>query len=409
MPGSEKRKYIILAVILLLAFLFRALFSVCSVRDYVPYGDERVYEELARNLLAGYGIATDTGSCYIDPGGTPTSLWGFLYPAFLASVFGMFGDSYKAVFLFQALINTFLCLVVFLFGARLFGERYGYAAAGITALHIYFIYFCRSLYTEILFVTLFTAAILAAYRAWESGKNRDFLLAGILLGLSALTRSVAFYFFPFLAAAMVLGSVKPRRRTLGGLCITAAGLALVILPWTARNALVHGEFVLLDTKAGFNLYISNHPAHNRSWMEEEFDSEIQRPTVRGMTEPERDRLLRTEAFGFIRDDPRRFLRLSTKKLYYLWSPFPGRLTDHAYRWIKVLFLLPFLSLSAAGMFLTRRSWRRLLPLYAVFLYFSLVHLVLVGGPRFRLPADPFLILFAAVPLVWAVDRIRRRA
>jgi 4-amino-4-deoxy-L-arabinose transferase-like glycosyltransferase len=308
------------------------------------------------------------------------------------------------VFLLQALLNTSLCAIVFVLTARLFGRPAGLAAAWLSAVNLYSIYFVRSLYTENLFVPLFTLGVAVAFIAGESGQRKDFLLAGFLLGLAALTRSVALYFLPFLLAALCLKSPRPKKKTAWGVLLTGAVFLLTVAPWTLRNSIVHGRFVLLDTKAGFNLYLSNHPAHNRPWLEEEFDEIVGRPSLPGMSEPDRDRYLLKTALRFIEDDPWRFIRLSTKKLFYLWSPFPGRLTREAYGTIKVLYLLPFELLAAAGIVMTRRHWRRLLPLYSPLLCFSLVHLVILGGPRFRLPLDPILTVFASVPIALVFDR-----
>jgi 4-amino-4-deoxy-L-arabinose transferase-like glycosyltransferase len=404
-PAAWKK--IALPSILLLALAVRIAYAAAFSGPYTPWGDERIYEELARNLLAGKGISTDAGSCFIDPGNHPTSLWGFLYPAFLAGAFGLFDFSYRAVFLLQAILNTTICAIVYLLTAKLFGRRAGIAAALLSAGNLYYIYFVRSLYTENLFVPLFALGVTVAFAAGESGSRKQFLLAGFCLGLAALTRSVAFYFLPFLLAALYLKNPGPRKETARGVLLAAAAFLFTLAPWTVRNAIAHGRFVPLDTKAGFNLYIANHPAHNGPWLEEQFDAVVERPSLPGMSEPDRDRYLVKTALRFIADDPWRFVRLSTKKLYYLWSPFPGRLTREAYGTVKVLYLLPFELLAAAGIVLTRRRWRRLLPLYAPLLYFSLVHLVILGGPRFRLPLDPFLTVFAAVPIAFLFDRSLR--
>jgi len=66
-----------------------------------------------------------------------------------------------------------------------------------------------------------------------------------------------------------------------------------------------------------------------------------------------------------------------------------------------------LLLGAAGMILAAGRWRALLPLYAVAIYFTGIHLVLLALPRYVFPTYPVLWMFGAALLVRAADRLRR--
>src|SRR5207253_2775551 len=120
-----------------------------------------------------------------------------------------------------------------------------------------------------------------------------------------------------------------------------------------------------------------------------------------LTESRRNRLLLGKALEFARRDPGRILRLAPAKLWLLWSPLPGRLTDPAAAPLKVAFLLPLELLALLGLChgghgeAGRPVVRMLL---ALILFHNLLHVIMTGGPRFRAPIDPALAVLAAAGL-----------
>jgi hypothetical protein len=95
--------------------------------------------------------------------------------------------------------------------------------------------------SEALFTVLITAASLLWVIGLRGSDSRLALLAsGLLFGACALTRSYAVVLLPLAGglalAAHLRGSDRLKRAGL----IAALGMALVLLPWTARNYAVHG-------------------------------------------------------------------------------------------------------------------------------------------------------------------------
>ena len=100
--GMEKARIyllIILSVSLILRF--------CSVFLYtVPVDkDAARYDTIAWNLVQGKGFS-------IEPG-TPAFLTGPTYPTFLAFIYSIFGHSYSAVIIVQALLSTLTCFMIY--------------------------------------------------------------------------------------------------------------------------------------------------------------------------------------------------------------------------------------------------------------------------------------------------------
>jgi 4-amino-4-deoxy-L-arabinose transferase-like glycosyltransferase len=112
--------------------------------------------------------------------------------------------------------------------------------------------------TEITALTLATAATAAALRGLNetAHKLRWFVLAGLLAGLSALTRPAFLYLVLLCGLAGLIGALLNRNRASNTRMAIAFLLAagLIIAPWIARNAMVMGEPALT---AGYGPHVLN--------------------------------------------------------------------------------------------------------------------------------------------------------
>jgi hypothetical protein len=124
--------------------------------------DQNSYDALAQSLLGGRGYSFEMDYWY--PGftraGEQTAHWSFLYPAFLAGVYGVFGHYPLAARLVQVLISGILSTWLFYrLGQRLGGKTVGLVTAALGAVYIYFVYHDAALMTE----SFFTLGILAIF------------------------------------------------------------------------------------------------------------------------------------------------------------------------------------------------------------------------------------------------------
>jgi hypothetical protein len=112
--------------------------------------------------------------------------------------------------------------------------------------------------TEALSLALFTGFQLALVAAARRRAPGSAFVAGICLGLTALTRPAFLYIG---SGVVVLGMVTMTVRTLRGqhwLAVTysaavVGGVLLVVLPWAIRNAVEVGSFDLTRGYGGYNL------------------------------------------------------------------------------------------------------------------------------------------------------------
>jgi hypothetical protein len=73
------------------------------------------------------------------------------------------------------------------------------------------------------------------------------------------------------------------------------------------------------------------------------------------------------------------------------------------RLFSFTFYLPFM---LYGLLLSFRHWRACFPLYLYIAFDSVLHLVSWVAPRYRLPSDALMIVFAALAVVSLVDRLK---
>ncbi len=173
--------------------------------------------------------------------------WPPLYEMFLASIFGAVGPSMVAARWVQVVLSTVTVALVYALARSSGGERPARIAVALCALQPSLVAYSHYLYSETLFTALLVAAALAYHHRPGGPRGADRVVAGLLFGLAALTRSVALYFLPVWIAWLALRRRWPELR---GVAVVLAVALLTIAPWTLRNALVLGDFVLVDTTAG---------------------------------------------------------------------------------------------------------------------------------------------------------------
>ncbi len=101
-------------------------------------------------------------------------------------------------------------------------------------------------------------------------------LAGLVLGLLALTRSAALPLLP-LGVLWLLGllslhfwragnhvKLQQLRLRMVPALLVVLGALLVVLPWTARNYATYGALIIIDTTGAENLWLDNNP-HPGGW------------------------------------------------------------------------------------------------------------------------------------------------
>ena len=162
-----------------------------------------------------------------------------------------------AVFYVQALLDSASVVLITLLARRLFDTASAALAGGLAAGYALFLYYDALLLKVSLSLFLITLALWLVLHADAGNRAARWLAAGAALGVAALTRGNILALVPPIAGWILLarpGRALPALRAAGAL---ALGLGLAILPVTARNYAVAGDWVLTTSGAGIIFSIGN--------------------------------------------------------------------------------------------------------------------------------------------------------
>lgn len=436
-----ERLWVVVAVAISIR-IFVSLYMGDRVEVLPGIHDQVSYDALAHSLLSGHGY-TFTRSWYpFIPANTPTAFWSFLYPLYLVGVYALFGPHPLAARLIQGAISGALTVwLVYRLGRRLFGKRIGLVAAALSAVYIYFIYYDTALMTES-FYTLGVLAMLdvamgvgepANGRISESANGRtdgwlnrrigQWLLLGVVLGLTTLLRQSILPWVPFLFLWLwwATRNTQHTSRNTSSNCrlstsrfmpyvlrltLTLLILAAFILPFTIRNYFVYGAFLPLNSNAGYALYSANHPDHGTSFMQS-YAAPIPED-LRGLDEARLSSKLMGMGFRFILQEPGRYLLLTLSRVPIFFKFWPSPESHPLSNVSRVLSFGLYLPFFLYGLFLSRRAWRCCSLLYLFGIMYSLMHILTWASIRYRLVIDAAFMPFAALAVVDLAGRIHSR-
>ena len=405
---SERRWLFALGLVSLVPRVLTAL-----LLSTVPLGDFSWYDDRAVELASGLGYQQD---------GEPTSFWPPGYPFVLSLVYRLFGHSWLAGRMLNALLGTLICLLTYLIARKVVGLTPARAAGLLVALFPSQVLFTNLLGTETLFTLVFLLVIyLALARPLARQSYRYVALTGAVVGLAALIKALVL-FIPIVLFIWWLLAGTTFKRAAVRLTVVYLCCFAVISPWTIRNLVQMGAPVLLSTSGGPNLWIGNNPsatgyfhfpAGNPLENLEDFEGEVERDL-------EGYRL----ALNFARDDPMRVLALVPKKVYHLFASDgyaadaatrelrnqPPRVVKRAMATLSQVYYHVVLGLALISIGVLR-GWRKdhRILLVLVLAYWAMVHAIFFGGDRFHFPVVPLLSIAAAQALAtfWAAARSKQ--
>ncbi len=215
-----------------------------------PVFDAAAYATIAKNLDRGEGFTLGTGATQ------PASNYSPGLPLLTAGAYELSGGVHeRSARLLLALLGTLAVLFTYLIGRRLSGPPAGLIGAAAIAIYPALVEYQGMLMGEPLAATLLSGAVLATLWAADSMSQPRWLLPGALFGCLALVRP------EYLGVAVVVGLVVLLRngrrdwsRTLVQTLLVLAGVAVIVVPWTVRNAIALDRFVPISTGGGQVLF-----------------------------------------------------------------------------------------------------------------------------------------------------------
>jgi hypothetical protein len=385
-----QREAVFLGVVAVVALALRLFYltRVMADPDYLNTGsDGPVYDSLAWSLVDGT-TSPWSNVAFMAPG----------YVRFVALVYQVFGRSYAAVCIVQALISVAACWLMYDVAKRLFGVTAARVATVFGAVNFMMIHAAAAMGHQALdvFWTLLTVWALVCY-AQNPVRFRWWTLPiGALLGWATVNREGNGIFWLFLLPWFVFGL----RKRLGWMSLAhaalfSAGTLGVVLPFlmdgngTLGDRFEHAWFyypwtpAAAELKAMFNPF--KHAPHEVVAMVLQQPGHLAWLLLKGMLGNFRAVFLNQDFGSF---DLVFLLRRST--FYYgMW----------AYAYLLAFAGLGLVMWKGLRDGSARAAWWLIVLVLAAR---ASVHLLFEAGYRHRVPMEPYLIMLAA----YALDRLR---
>lgn len=420
-----------------IALVLRLVPALLTMNLGIGLDDMFQYDMLARSLASGNGFRwyaqedlkllepyvdfdLTTASGYDPEYGLYTSFRAPLYPAFLAFVYSLSGLEFFRFFAARLaqviLLGASLAPLTYLVAKRFFPlssslnessiEKISRLSAWIVACYPLLLVYPLGLGTENLFFILLLCSFFFLLKTIETRSPFHFLLSGIFLALTALTRSVI---LPF-AGLVILYFFYLHR---GKVLYMMFAFVVVVSPWVVRNSLLHGKLTGIETSMGYNLYLGYHPEGNGSFI---FGPSLDLLTI--MDDSERDMVGTQKALAFIQAQPERILALALNRLgfffglekrvlmYFYSNNILGYIPTPWLLLISAVLLLPFVFLCVFAVlgFVTLKRSQQVDMLNLLSFAYILPHVLILSEDRFHLALIPVIALLAGYSIVLIKER-----
>jgi 4-amino-4-deoxy-L-arabinose transferase-like glycosyltransferase len=422
MNRLNRRTLISLAFIALIVVRFLLILNAIKYPIRWLTVDSNQYIELAQGLL-------DTGRYQsienpdLDLFRTPG------YPAFLAILFGITGDSLSAVVIAQFILSLSCAWILYILGTSIAGSSVGTMAAFLLLLSPNTLFWSATLMAESVFMFglilaffWMTRASIGSFPGWASG---------LLLGLMVLVRPISLYlillwgiwYFLFLLRREVW------QRVLQRVSLFVIGALVVVIPWHVRNLSQHGIFALSRVSSTtfkvYHLALTLVEAEGLPWEEAKLkvfgmggSLDAAKEIISSYPGPFAKTQFRGISRTIIGTDVETWMQLATNRSYEgsgiqnalvsgEFSSILASLSDlaNAENLVALGFLIwgggyafVLIILLLLGLIRGWKSANRLNRSIFLFGAFTILYLILspgaAGEARFRVPVEPLLALFA---------------
>jgi 4-amino-4-deoxy-L-arabinose transferase-like glycosyltransferase len=373
------------------------------------YLNPRTWENgnIADNLLSGKGFS----ACFLGPE-QATSWQAPFYPYFLALFYIIFGRgsfTYLLIAIVQSIITSVVPILVYKSGKIIFNKSTAVLAAILAAFFPLMVWYSTRFH-HTAFVFLFITMVFYLFiKGYETGDKKDFLYAGVALGVGVLVEPViiVFLFAFILWSSIEKGFIFAMRKAV----ITIVLVLIIIFPWTLRNYQVHNQLIFIKSSFGKEFWLGNNLRATGTAFAANGKGEITNvypPVIydqlKNYPEIVRTRMMRDEALNWIRENPLGFIYLSSKKVLYFWWYPPDNLVRQSeegeavkYSFAKKAYWSIFLFFFIYGTIVALKRKEKVVHfvLLSSVLYSLVYVLTHVGQQRFRGVIEPVLLIYVA--------------
>jgi 4-amino-4-deoxy-L-arabinose transferase-like glycosyltransferase len=404
-----------------LIVMFGIVLRVICITAFSPGDPLAISGDAVQYHHFGLSIATDPDWFGKHLGMVPP-----LYPLFLASVYSITGDCPRCGLYAQSLLAGLCAGMVFLIGRRLAGRAVGLLAAACVLAHpAILVWGCMLLREDLVLLTFLLTLYLALELRHDVSRSKVMLL-GLAYSLLIHTDPRFLIYFPLLGLLVLLQRRWHRWRWIPAL-IFAGTVLILLVPWTVRNYVAYGRFVLIDVRTLGLIQMKDLGEIGYEKPPREVDElALAHGTIKaGELKPAASAVTGVrEAAGSAPSVESRFarlLRIAPWNFTEFWricrfregyNPVLGRIEpkwSRSHNLGSILYFAPLIILSLVGTVLCfQRDRLAAIVLFAPLVVHTFLHMTQFVTQRYRLPIELIMILLSMLALVAIYERIATR-
>jgi len=346
------------------------------------------------------------------------------YPYFLGFIYSIFGHGYYIPRLIGIIIGSLSCVLIYLVGKELFKPNIGILAALLACFYSMFLYFDSMLLTTNLEVFFCLFGILWLLFWLKTKKNLHLVLFGILWGLASITRPNFLIFVPIFVFYLLFSFNKePLKKRLQFVIIFFIGVVPALVAVILINIFAGKDTVWVAWNGGINFYLGNNqyangwsatsPELDATWWGGYRDAIIIAEQKMGqkLLPSQISNYWFKQGFDYIVSKPLDWAGLMLKKIYLMFNSFEISNNQNIQSFIlfSPLMRIPLLNY---GLIISLAIWgivcsdkkRVVIIIFLFMLSYALSIVLFFVNARYRMPLVPFLLIFAAVAVLWIIQK-----
>src|SRR3989304_10178709 len=256
----NSNKLIFLAVIL---YLFNSTIFCFVIYPKIQSNmnlnfDGEGYQKMAFNILSGKGFFLgESDDPILRNHGKPTLLRPPLYPYFISSVYYIFGFKPWLIVIIHIIANLLVILIIYTITVKVFDRKTAILSSFVLSLYPPFIWYLSRLYNENLFNFLLALSMLYAVKIFSDFTLKNSIILGLLVGLTSLCKGQMIIFPLILLPGLIYVYKRKITSLFKKFLIVIIFMLLTISPWTIRNYIISGKFVLIQSGAAIHFMRGN--------------------------------------------------------------------------------------------------------------------------------------------------------
>ncbi len=248
-----------LIIIFSIAFIVRFLCLIISLvmngyNDLInkiilgPQNDPLTYNQLAINLLNGYGFTYKEGL-------PPVSLRTPGYPVFIAVFYAIFGIKPLLILFIQIIMDSLTAIIIFKTVFEISSKKIALIASALYSFEPHALIYSLSMYSDTLFVFLIAIFSFNFIRFLKYGSTRYLVFSTFILGLSAIVKPTS-VFVPLIVLFFLIFKNARIFLIIKQFTVFLFVFGIIISPWLLRNYTTFNK-IFLSTAGDYNLLVLN--------------------------------------------------------------------------------------------------------------------------------------------------------